>query len=122
MEFTIVEFTISRTQVQLWGNRLEEDGEDFTDETLPRRQITSTIDEIMEGVKNMIWIIVESLLEKLLLTLAYCSVHAKQFRECYRHEKCASKYGSKIAKFAQEMLTTFKDNPDLLKEVTTIDN
>ena len=67
------EFIMSRTQVQLWYNRFKEGRKDVSDDVHPGRTSTSTTDENIEAVKEM----VESLLKRLLMTLAYRSAHAK---------------------------------------------
>ena len=67
--------TMSRTQVQLWYNRFKEGREDVNDDGRPSTSINA---ENIEAVKK-ITIIVESLLERLLMILAYRSAHAKQF-------------------------------------------
>ena len=59
------ESTMSRTQVQLWYNRFKEGQEDVNDDASPMKTL-------------WIWIIIESLLESLLMMLAYRSAHAKQ--------------------------------------------
>ena len=72
--------TMSRTQVQLWYNWFKKGREDVNDVDRPGRPRTSTTDENIAAVKKMIfWIIFESLLEGLLMMLAYLSTHAKQF-------------------------------------------
>ena len=73
------ESTMSRTQVQLWYNRFKEGQEDVNDEARSGRLSLSTIDENIETVKKMIWIIVESLVERFLMILAYRSTYVKQF-------------------------------------------
>ena len=45
--------------------------------------------------RKLFWIIVESLLERLLMMLAYRSAHAKQFLRMFRHEICGSEDCSK---------------------------
>ena len=48
--------------------------------------------------RKWFWIIIESLLERLLVMLAYRSAHAKHY-EYFRHDTCGSENRSKIAKF-----------------------
>ena len=48
------ESTMSRTQVQLWYNRLKEGREDVNDDARHSRPSMSTIDENIETVKNII--------------------------------------------------------------------
>ena len=59
--------------------------------------------------RKWFWIIVESLLERLQMILAYRSVHDKQFLRMFRMD------------IAEEVLTTFYDDLDLLKKFTTRD-
>ena len=68
------ESTMSRTQVQLFYNRFKEEREDVNADARPGRSITSTTDENIEAVKDMI-------LDKHRITIreAYSSAHAKQF-------------------------------------------
>ena len=51
------------------------EGRDVNNDARPGRPSTSTTDENIEAF----WIIVELLLERLLMMLAYRSAHAKQF-------------------------------------------
>ena len=67
---TFGESTTSTTQVQLWYNRFKESREDINDDARPDRPSTSITDEKLKQ---------QSLFERLLMMLAYCSVHAKQF-------------------------------------------
>ena len=90
--------TMSRTQVQLWYNRFMEGQEDVNEDARSGRASTSTTNENIEAVKND-WIIIESLLERLLMMLAYRSAHAKNFYGCFRPATCDSKDSVKIAKF-----------------------
>ena len=68
------------SQVQLWHNWFKEGREDINDDARPGRPSTSKTDENIEAVKKMIldsrWITIS---ERLLMTLAYRSAHAKQF-------------------------------------------
>ena len=68
------ESAMSRTQVQLWHNRSKERRKDVNDEPIllaqARQQPMKTL---------VILIIFESLLERLLIILAYRWVHGKQF-------------------------------------------
>ena len=54
------------------------EGRAVIDDARCGRPSTPTTDENIEAVKKKwFWIIVESVLERLLMMLAYCSVHAK---------------------------------------------
>ena len=48
------EYTLSRTQVQLWYNRFKERREDVNDDARPGRPNTSTTDENIEAIKKLI--------------------------------------------------------------------
>ena len=50
------ESTRNRTQVQLWYKRFKNGREDLNDDIRSGRLNTSTIDENIEAVKKMIWI------------------------------------------------------------------
>ena len=94
------ESTMSRTQVQLQYKRLKEGQEEANYDACPGPLSTSTTDENIEAMKKMILNNRQSLLETLLmLMLAYCSAHAKQFHECFRHETYDCEECSKITKF-----------------------
>ena len=68
--------TVNRTQVQLCDNRFKEGRQDVNDNARPGGPSMSRTYENIEAVKK---VIVESLLERLLMMLAYHSAHAKQF-------------------------------------------
>ena len=64
------------------------------------------------------------------MMLAYRAAHTKQFYGCFRYKHAATKIAPQLLNFelkqqrmdiAQEMLTTFNDDPDLLKKVITSD-
>ena len=69
------EVIMSRTQVQLWYNLFKEGLEDVNDDARPVRGSTPATDDNIEAVKKLI--IVVSLLERLLMVLAYRYAHAK---------------------------------------------
>ena len=64
------ECAMSRTQVQSWYKRFKESREDANNEARHDHTRTSTTDENIE--------VVESLVERLLMMLAYRSANAKQ--------------------------------------------
>ena len=68
------ESTMSRTQVQLWYNRFKEDREDVNDDARPGCPMKT-----LKQWWKWFWIIVESLLERLLMMLPYRPAHAKEF-------------------------------------------
>ena len=47
--------TMSRTQIQFWYNRFKEGREEVNDNNRPRRPSTSTTDENIEAVKEIIF-------------------------------------------------------------------
>ena len=69
--------SVQDRKVQLWYNRFKEGREDVNDFTRLGRPNTSTTDDNIEAVKKIV--IIGSLLERLLMMLAYSSSHAKQF-------------------------------------------
>ena len=73
---TFRESNMSRTQVQLWYNRFKESREEVNDNARSGRPSTSKTDENIEAVEKKI---LDNLLQRLLMMLAYCSGHAKQF-------------------------------------------
>ena len=75
-------FTISRTQVQLWYNRFKEERDDVN-AVLVAWERQQPIKTLKQWVK-WFWIIAESLLEKLLMMLAYRSAHVKQFLRTFQ--------------------------------------
>ena len=60
-----------------------------------RQQLMKTLKQW----RKWFWVIVESLLERLLTMLAYCSAHAKHFLGSFSHETCGSEDCSRIVKF-----------------------
>ena len=52
---TFSEFTMSRTQVQLWDNRYKENQEDVNDDACPGRPRTSTTDDNIKAIKKIIF-------------------------------------------------------------------
>ena len=74
--------------------------------------------------RKWFWIIVETLLESLLMMLAYRSPHSKQFLRMFlawnvqqRRKLLSFEQKQRRINIAQEMFTTFNDDPDLLKKV-----
>ena len=85
--------TLSRTQVQSWYNPFKEGREHVSDIARTSHPSTSITDENIEaGKKKILWIIVKSQLNRLLMMSVYRSGYAK-------HEKCGSEDFSKIVKF-----------------------
>ena len=112
------ESTMSRTQVQLWYNRFKEGREDVNDDARPGRPSTSTTDENIEAVKKMI-------LDNRRITIREVADDAGISFGCFRHERTSAKIVPKLQNFeqkqrrmdiAQLMLTTFNDDPNLLKK------
>ena len=86
------QFTMSRTQVQLWYNRFKETREDVNDDALPGRTRTFTTNENIEAVKKMI-------LNNRRITIKEVRLMPSNFYRCFMHETCSSVDCSKIAKF-----------------------
>ena len=83
--------TISRTQVQLWYNRLKEGGEDVNDDSGSDRPNMSTTDENIKAVNKMI-------LDNRRITISWVADDVG-ISFSFRHEMCGSENCSKIAKF-----------------------
>ena len=75
LTMAVGEYTMSRTQVQLWYKRFKEGQEDVNNDARPGYPSTSTIDENIEAVKKMIFDNSRIAIRK----IAYRSDHAKQF-------------------------------------------
>ena len=119
------ESTMSRPHVQLWYNRFKEGLEDVI--AHPDLASTSTTDEYIETVKTMILdncrIIIRAVaVASVGISFGSCQVI---FTDILDMKRAAAKIVLKFLNFeqnldiAQEMLTTFKDDPDLFKEVIT---
>ena len=95
------ESTKSRTQVQMWYNRFQEDREEVNDDACPGRPSTLTTDENFEAVKKMILDKNRiTIRERLLMMLRHIfRLMPSNFYGCFRHETCSSEDCSKIAKF-----------------------
>ena len=112
--------TMGRTQVQLRYKRFKEGQEDVNDDARPSRPDTLTTDEnINEVVKKKIFdnrrITVTEVADDVGISFGLCQA----INVCSRHETRGSGDYSKMLcmNIAQGMLTTFKDDPDLLKRV-----
>ena len=124
------ESTMSRTQVQLCYNRFEKDREYANDDACPGRPSTSTIVESIEVVKEMILnkhrIIIRKVTNGAGISYGSCEAIFTDFLAT----KCvAVKIASKLLHFeqkqrrigiAEDMLTTFNDDADLLKNVILV--
>ena len=73
------ESTTNKTQVNLWYNRFKKCRENTNNYTHPGRQNSSTSNENIEAVKKIIFDIVESLLQRLLMMFEYRLAYGKQF-------------------------------------------
>ena len=125
------ESTMIRTQVQLWYNQFKEGRKDVNDGAHPGRPITSTTDENIEAMKKMI------LYNRRMTTreTAYnvdISFGSSQtiFTGVLGMKHATSKIFPNLLNFeqkkcrmdiAQEMLTTFNGDSDLLKKVISGD-
>ena len=70
---------MSRTQIQLWYNWFKDGREDVNDDARLVALAHQLPMKTLKQRRKRFWIIVESLLERLLMILAYRSAHAKQF-------------------------------------------
>ena len=82
------EYTMSRTQIQLWYNQFEKGREDVNAKLV---LVARARQHPIVTMKKMILEIVESLLKRLLMMLAYRSAHAKQFLRMFKAAKIVSK-------------------------------
>ena len=116
---------MSRTQVKLWYNRFKEV------DVRPGRPSTLTTDENIEAVKKMILDIRRITIREIPddVGISFGSCHAI-FTDVLRIKHAAAKIIPKSLNFeqkqyrmeiAQEVLTTFNDDPDLLKKLITSD-
>ena len=123
--------TMSRTQVQLWYNRFKEGREDVNDDARPGRSITSTTDENIEAVKKMILnnrrITIKGFSDDIAISF---SSHKTIFTPVLGIKRVATMIVPKLLNseqtqlridIAQEMFTTFNDDPHLLKNIITSD-
>ena len=123
------ESTMSRTQVQLWYNRFKEDREDVNGDARSDRPSSSTTDESIEAVKKMFsdnrWITIREFADDIGMSFGLCQAI---FTDVLGMKLATAKIVPKLLNFkqkqrrmdiTQEMLTTFNDDPDLLKKVIT---
>jgi len=90
--------TLRVTRVYEWYKRFQEGRKNVEDDERSGRPSTSTTDENVEKVKEMV--MNESQSEKSLMMLAYQLAHAmKFFRMYFGYETCDSKICSKIVEF-----------------------
>ena len=125
------ESVISRTQVHLWYNRFKQDREDVNDYARPGRPSTSTTDENIEAVQQMILhnrqINIREFADNVGISCGSCQAI---LTDILGMKHAAAKIVPKLLNFeqkqcrmdiAQEMITTFNDDPDLLKKNITGD-
>ena len=125
------ESTVSRTQVQLWQNRFKKGRENVNNDACSGRPITSTTDENIGAVKKMILdnhpITIRVVADDINISFNSCQAI---FTVGLGMKRAAAKIVAKLINFeqkqscmdiAQEMLTAFKDDQDLLKKVITGD-
>ena len=111
--------TMSRTQFQLWYNRFKEGREDVNYGARARtgRQSTSTTDENIETAKKMILdnrrITIREVSNDVGISFVSCQAIFTDVT-CFRQKQ-------RRMDIAQNMLTTFNDDPDVLKKVMTGD-
>ena len=124
------ESIMSRTQVQLWYCQFKEGREDVNNDARCERPSISTTDENIEAVKKMILdnrrIAIREVAEEVGISFDSCQAI---FTDVLLMKLAAVKIVPKLQNFeqkqcrtdiAQEMLTTFNDDPDLLKNVTNL--
>ena len=112
--------TADRAQIQWWCNRFKEGRENITDDDRPDRPRTSATDENFEAKKKNDFdnrrITITEIADNISISFSSCQAF---FTDIFRHKTCGSEDCSK--NITQEMLTSFKDDPDLLKMVITGD-
>ena len=101
--FAFGESTMSRTQVQLWYNRLKENWEDVNDDARPERPSTSKSDENIEAVKKMILnncrITIREVADDVAMSFGSCQEIFMNFLDMKR---AAEKIITKILNFEQK--------------------
>ena len=70
------ESTMSRTKFQLWNNRFKQGLELINDDSLLGRRVSQKPIKTLKQRRKLLWIIVESLLKRLLMMLPYRSANA----------------------------------------------
>ena len=107
---------MSRTQIQLWYNGFREGREDVYDNARTSRLSTSTTDENIEAVKKMILdnrrITIREVADNVGISFGSCQVI---LMDVLGMKRAAAKQTQRRMEITQEMLTTFNDNPDLLR-------
>ena len=119
--------TMSRTQIQLCYNKFKEDRKDVNDDARPSRPSTSRTDEDIEAVKKMRLdshrITIRVVADDVDISFGLCEAI---FTDLLGMKRAAAKIVPKLLNFkqkqrrmdiAQEILTTFNDDSDLLKKV-----
>ena len=100
------ESTMSRTQFRLWYNRFKENREDINDDALTKRKFADDVG-ILFGSCQVIFT------DVLGMKCATAKIVPKLIKFEKKKQSCMD--------IAQGMLTTFNDDPDLLKRVLTGD-
>ena len=94
---------MSRTQVQLWYNRLKKGRENVNDEALPSRPNTSTTDENFEALKKMILnkrrIVIREIADDVGISFGSCQAI---FTDVLGTKCAATKIVSKLLNFEQK--------------------
>ena len=115
----------------MWYNWFKKGREDVNDDARPGRSSTSTTDEHIEVVKKMILdncrISIREVADDVIISFG---LFQEIFMDVFGMKRAAAKIVPKLLSFgqkqrhmdiAQEMLTTFSDDPDLLKKVISGD-
>ena len=123
--------TKSRTQINLWYNRFKEDRADVNDGVRPGRPGMATTDENIEAVKKMILdnhgIVIREIADDVGTSFGSCQaifrdlLGMKHAEVMIVHKLLNFEQKQRLMDIAQEMLTTFNDYLDLLKNVITGD-
>ena len=117
------ESTMSRRQVQLWYNRFKESRQDVSEDDRPDRPSTSTTNENIEAVKKVILgnrqITIREVPDDVGISFGSCQKIFKNILGMKQQQYFEQK--QLRINIAYEMLTTFNDDPVLLKMVITSD-
>ena len=117
---------MSRTQVQLWYNQFKEVREDVNDDG-PGRPSTSTTDENIEAVNKMIFynrrISIQEVADSVDISFGLCQANFTDVlgMKCAATKVVLLNFEQKQRRMdiAQEMLTMFNNDQDMIKKIKT---
>ena len=122
---------MSRTRVDEWYKRFQDGREDFQDDECPGRSSTSTTDENVEKVKEMVMndcrITIREVADDVVISIGSCN---EIFSNVLGIKRVAAKFVPKLLNFKQkqrrmevalESLNEVNDDAELLKSIITDD-